>query len=351
MSEPSREPKGAGADWTEERGTSDEGRRRLKRHPEASGTTQRAVGFTQFGGPEVLRIVSLPVPSPGPGEVRVRVAAAAVNPTDLAFRAGGHRSMPAGMQPPYVPGMDLAGTVELAGPDVVGFGPGDRVMAAVTPFRPGGGAQAEYVVVGADALALVPETIDLTAAATLPMNALTVQAALDGLALRPGQTLAITGAAGAVGGYAIQLSRVAGLRTIADASPTDKDLVSGLGADVVVPRGPDVADRIREVCPEGVDALLDAALMGPPALPAVRDGGQLMAVRPFAGQTERDITVSLVMVSHHLHEAGTLTRLASLAEDGTVSLRVADVLPAERAADAHRRFEAGGVRGRLVLEF
>jgi len=69
----------------------------------------RAVGFTEFGGPQVLHLVRLPVPAPGPGQVRVRVAAAAVNPTDLAFRSGGHRSMPAGVQPPYVPGMDLAG--------------------------------------------------------------------------------------------------------------------------------------------------------------------------------------------------------------------------------------------------
>ena len=74
----------------------------------------RAVGFTEFGEPEVLGIVTLPVPSPGPGQVRVRVAAAAVNPTDLAFRSGAHRSMPAGVVPPYVPGMDLAGVIDAA---------------------------------------------------------------------------------------------------------------------------------------------------------------------------------------------------------------------------------------------
>jgi len=100
-----------------------------------------------------------------------------------------------------------------------------------------------------------------------------------------------------------------------------------------------------------VDALLDAALLGPPVLAAIRDGGQLMAVRPFAGETERGIAVSLVLVSRHLHEAGTLARLAEQAATGTLSLRAADVLPAERAADAHRRLEAGGVRGRLVLRF
>jgi NADPH:quinone reductase len=311
----------------------------------------RAVGFTEFGGPEVLGIVWLPVPAPGPGQVRVRVAAAAVNPTDLAFRSGAHRSMPPGVVPPYVPGMDLAGVVDLAGGDAPGWLPGERVMAAVSPWAPGGGAQAEYVLVDGDALARIPEEIGLAAAATLPMNALTVRAALDELALRPGQTLAVTGAAGAVGGYAIQLGRAEGLRIIADASPADSDLVSRLGAHVVVPRGPGVAARIRQVCPDGVDALLDAALLGPPMLAAIRDGGQLMAVRPFGGETERGISVSLVLVSRHLHEAGTLARLAGLATTGTLTLRVADVLPAERAADAHRRLEAGGVRGRLVLTF
>jgi len=102
----------------------------------------RAVGFSEFGGPEVLGLVTLPVPSPGPGEVRVRVAAAAVNPTDLAFRAGAHRSMPSGVVPPYVPGMDLAGVVDVAGPGAdAAWEPGDRVMAAVSPWGPGGGAQ------------------------------------------------------------------------------------------------------------------------------------------------------------------------------------------------------------------
>jgi NADPH:quinone reductase-like Zn-dependent oxidoreductase len=302
----------------------------------------------------VLGLVSLPVPEPGPGEVRVRVAAAAVNPTDLAFRSGGHRSMPDGMSPPYVPGMDLAGVVDAVGADAAAqWAPGDRVMAAVSPWAAGGGAQAEFVVVAADALARVPGPISLEAAATLPMNALTVRAALDELALRPGQALGVTGAAGAVGGYAIQLARAEGLRVIADASPADEDLVAGLGADVVVPRGPGVAARMRRVLPDGVDALLDAAVMGSAVLPAVRDGGRVIAVRPYAGSGsgERGITVSLVLVFRHLHEGGTLARLAGLADKGVLSLRVADVLPAARADEAHRRFEAHGVRGRLVLTF
>jgi NADPH2:quinone reductase len=310
----------------------------------------RAVGFTEFGGPEVLGIVPLPIPSPGPGQVRVRVAAAAVNPTDLAFRAGAHRSMPAGIQPPYVPGMDLAGVIDAANA-AGGWRAGDQVMAAVSPWVPGGGAQAEYVVVAADALARIPAEIGLHAAAALPMNALTVRAALDELALHPGQTLGITGAAGVVGGYAMQLGRAEGLRIVADAGAADEALVRGLGADVVVARGPDVAARMRQAVPGGVDALLDAAVMGAPVLAAVRDGGQVIAVRSFAGQAERGITVSQVLVSHHLHEADRLARLAEQAARGVLTPRVADVLPAERVAQAHRRLAAHGVRGRLILAF
>jgi NADPH:quinone reductase len=309
----------------------------------------RAVGITRFGGPEVLEIVERPVPEPGQGEVRIRVAAATVNPTDTVLRSGRHGAPP-GLEPPYVPGMELAGTIDAA-PAGTGFRPGDRVMAIVSPRSAGGGAQAEYVVVPADSVAAVPDGIGLIEAATLPMNGLTVRRALDLLGLGPGETLAVTGAAGAVGGYSIQLGKVAGLRVIADAYPKDSELVSGLGADVVVPRGDDVAAAIRLATGAGADALVDAAVMGELVLPAVRDGGQIAAVRPFRGEAERSITVTLVLVGDYLHAADKLAGLAGLAAAGRVTLRVARTLPAERAAEAHRLLEAGGVRGRLVLTF
>ncbi|MBO0837311.1 MAG: NADP-dependent oxidoreductase [Actinobacteria bacterium] len=313
----------------------------------------RAVGLTEFGDASVLKIVTLPVPDPGPGQVRVHVAAAAVNPTDTGFRAGfrGGRGLPEGLKPPYVPGMDLAGVIDALGPDVSGWAAGDRVMAAVSPWEPGGGAQAEYRVVGADQLARVPDGISLTAAATLPMNGMTTRTALDMLALPAGSVLAVTGAAGAVGGYAIQLGRHDGLQVVADAAPADEELVRGLGATHVVPRGDGFAAAVRSLYPSGADGLIDAALMGPPALAAIKDGGELIAVRPFQGETERGITISLVMVGEHLHEGTRVAELAGLAAKGTLTLRVAELIPAERAADAHRKLEAGGVRGRLVLTF
>ena len=309
----------------------------------------RAVGITRFGGPEVLRIVERPVPEPGPGEVRIRVAAATVNPTDTVLRSGRHGA-PDGLEPPYVPGMELAGTIDVA-PAGPGLRPGDRVMAIVSPRTARGGAQAEQVVVSADSVVAVPGGISLTEAATLPMNGLTARLALDLLGLSPGETLAVTGAAGAVGGYTIQLAKMAGLRVIADAWPKDSELVRGLGADVVVPRGEEVATAIRLATGDGADALVDAAVMGPLVLAAVRDGGQLAALRSFRGETERSVKIIPIWVGDYLHEQDKLAGLAALAADGRVTLRVARTLPAELAAEAHRRLEAGGVRGRLVLTF
>jgi len=309
----------------------------------------RAVGITEFGGPEVLQIVEKPVPEPGPGEVRIRVAAATVNPADTVLRSGRH-GPPEGLEPPYVPGMELAGTVDVA-PDGSGFGPGDRVMAIASPRTARGGAQAELVVVPADSVVAVPDGISLIEAATLPMNGLTARLALDLLGLSPGETLAVTGAAGAVGGYTIQLAKLAGLRVIADAWPKDSELVRGLGADVVVPRGEEVATAIRLATGDGADALVDAAVMGPLVLAAVRDGGQLAALRSFRGETERSVKIIPIWVGDYLHEQDKLAGLAALAADGRVTLRVARTLPAELAAEAHRRLEAGGVRGRLVLTF
>src|SRR5690349_19836912 len=181
-------------------------------------TDMRAVACTEFGDPSVLGIVTVPKPSPGPGQVLVRVAAATVNPTDLGFRLGG-RALPPGVTPPYIPGMDLAGVVAAVVPDVTAWQPGDQVVAAVSPWGPGGGAQRECRVVEADQLARVRDGWKLPDAATLRMHGLTVRAALDLPALPPGANLAVTGSAGIVGQYAIQLGRHEGLTMIGDAKP------------------------------------------------------------------------------------------------------------------------------------
>jgi NADPH:quinone reductase-like Zn-dependent oxidoreductase len=238
------------------------------------------------------------------------------------------------------------------GPDVAGWHVGDRVMAAVSPAVLGGGAQAEYVAVAADALARVPDGWSLAEAATLPMNGLTVRAALDLLALPPGATLAVTGSAGIVGQYAIQLGRHEGLTVIGDSAPAEIELIESFGAHRVVPRGEGTAPAIRQLYPDGVDAVIDAALLGPEVIGAIRDGGQLLAVRPYqGGDPERGIAIHVVLVANHLHEGHRIADLAELVTKGVLTLRVAEALPADRAAEAHGRLAAGGVRGRLVLTF
>ena len=230
-------------------------------------------------------------------------------------------------------------------------------MAAVSPMEPGGGAQAEYRVVAADQLAKVPDGWSLTrGGGTLPMNGMTVRTALDMLALPPGSTLAVTGSAGIVGQYAIQLGLHAGLTVIGDAEPEpDEELCQSFGARRVVPRGEAMAAAVRELYPDGVDAVLDAALLGPAILPAVRDGGQLLAVRPLPGaedgKAERDIAVPWSSSASTCTRATGIAELADLVDKGVLTLRVAEVLPASQAAEAHRRLAAGGVRGRLVLTF
>src|SRR2546422_6068230 len=224
----------------------------------------RAVTFSRFGGPEVLEVSQLPEPQPGPGEVRIRVAAATVNPTDISFRAGRQQTTAQlaqmGVLPPYIPGMELAGVVDAVG-EGTDWHTGDRVMAIVNPRRPGGGAQAELVVVPATSVARVPEGTSLEAAATLPMNGLTGRLALDRPAVKRGQTLGVTGAAGAVGGYAVELGVNDGLRVIAVARPQDEALVRGFGAAVFIPRSDGAMQAMRDAAPGGVDGLIDGALL------------------------------------------------------------------------------------------
>jgi len=305
------------------------------------------------GGPEALRVGERPVRDPGPGEVRVRVSAATVNPADIAVRTlGPGFGLPGQASPPWTPGMEAAGVVESAG-DGVALTPGTRVAFVVGPDRPDGGAQAELVIVPAASAAPVPARLSDAEAATVPMNGLTARLALDRLGLRPGQLLGVTGGAGAVGGYVLQLARLAGLRTIADAAPQDRDLVAGLGAGTVVPRGADVAAAFRAEAPEGVDGLVDAAVLDGAVLAAIRDAGALVTLRRWTGPSpaERGIRVEPVFVLSYAHETTLIAQLLELAAEGKLAPRVARELPVAQVADAHRALAAGGVRGRLVLRF
>lgn len=311
----------------------------------------RAVGVVQYGGPEVLQVVELSEPHAGAGEVRIRVRAAAVNPTDTYVRNGDRAAAQQKVPGPYVPGMDAAGVLDEIGPGVqTDLAIGDAVMAIVVPEGTHG-AYCELLVVPVGSVARAPAGTTHAEACTLPMNGLTARLSLDQLALSPGATLAVTGAAGAYGGYMVQLAKAEGLTVVADSSEADEALVRSLGADMVVRRGADVADRIRQLFPDGVDALADGSVQRAQVLPAVRDGGRFVSVRGWDGPSERGITLLSTWVREYAQEGAKLDRLRQQAEEGRLSLRVARVLPADQAGEAHRLLEAGGVRGRLVIEF
>jgi NADPH2:quinone reductase len=141
------------------------------------------------------------------------------------------------------------------------------------------------------------------------------------------------------------------LVVIADASEKDERLVKSLGADIVVRRGDDVATRIREHFPDGVDGLADGAVLNDLVIPAVRDRGAFTSVRGFQGEAQRGIRFSRTFVMNYDGEFDKLDRLRQQVENGTLSLRLAATYPKEQASAAHERFEAGGTRGRLVIEF
>jgi NADPH:quinone reductase-like Zn-dependent oxidoreductase len=247
--------------------------------------------------------------------------------------------------------MDAAGVLDEIGEGVdTDLAIGDAVMAIVVPTG-AHGAYTESLVVPAASVARAPAGASHAEASTLPMNALTARMSLDQLDLRPGQTLAVTGAAGCYGGYMVQLGKADGLTVIADASEADEELVAGLGADVVVRRGVDVAERILAEVPGGVDGLADGAVQNELVVPAVRDGGRFVSVRGWKGVSGRDITFMVTWVREYAHEQAKLDVLRQQVEDGQVTLRVARTFPAEEASEAHRLLEAGGMRGRLVIEF
>lgn len=308
----------------------------------------RAVGIPTPGGPEVLEVIDRAVREPGEGEVRIAVAAAAVNPTDIGLRAMGTD----GLQAPWTPGMDAAGTIESVGAGVDRLAVGDTVMAAVSPRRPEGGAQAALLVVPAASVVPIPDGASVQQAATLPMNGLTALRGLEMLGLGAGETLAVSGGAGMLGSYVIALAREQGLRVIADAKPGEEDVVRGFGADVVVARSEDFAAAVRAVEPDGVAGVYDTALLNEACFGAIRDGGGLVVVRGWpGGDAPRGIAVHPVMVRDVLERTEWLQDLRRLAGEGRLKLRVAGTYPPEQAAEAHRLMDAGGLRGRALITF
>ena len=311
----------------------------------------RAVTFEQFGAPEVLHVGTMPDPHPKAGEVVIQVAASTVNPTDTLMRAGKQSALMDDLKPPFIAGMEFAGHVHMLGEAVEGLSVGEPVMGVVNPRRSAGGAHAEFICVPAASVAPLRASADLTEAATIPMNGLTALIVMESLEPLLGDTVLVTGAAGAVGGYVIQLAKSAGFRVLADAKTDDVELVRRLGAEIIVPRGDGFAAAVTQACPDGVDAVVDCALLGDRVSSLVRKGGIAISLRRANAIRDSRLRTAYVSVTDRMTDAKALARLSELFSSGILSPRVAMRLPMSEAPQAHKLVEQGGVRGRVVLTF
>lgn len=306
----------------------------------------RAISQEVLGGPEVLSVVDLPVPALGPSEVLVRVHAAGVNPTDWLHRNTG---LYLG-KPPFVVGWDVSGVVEAVGAGVTIRKPGDEVFGMLDYPR-GAGGYAEYAAVPARNVVPKPATLDHVHAAALPVVGLTAwQALVETADVQPGQRVLIHAAAGGVGHVAVQIAKARGAYVIGTASAAKHAFVRSLGADEVIDyTTADFAETLRDI-----DVVLDTvgAEYGTRSLRTMRRGGVLVAI-VFAGREQvRALGAKLgIRVEHLTVEAdhAGMKALADLVERGLLRVQIDDVVPLEKAGEAHRRAEGGRTMGKVVL--
>jgi NADPH:quinone reductase-like Zn-dependent oxidoreductase len=286
--------------------------------------------------------------------VRVKVRAAGINPVDEMVRAGDFAAWFGQTPPPFVPGMEIAGTIDEIGDDIdpaFGVGLGQNVVGVVNNFGSYGG-YSEYVCLPAASVIPMPTGATFPEAASFLMNALTARNALDNLKLPKGSTVLVTGAAGAVGAYTVALAHDEGLRVVAVASPEDEDFLHTQGASVFVPRSDELVQCIREQVPKGVDAVVDTARLLTQITPAVRDEGIVIVLRPVEDKAlERGIRTKFVNVRDRATDHAAITRIGQQVSSGLLPMRVAAVFPASEAVAAHRRLAEGHLRGRIVLDF
>ncbi|GAB48183.1 putative oxidoreductase [Mobilicoccus pelagius NBRC 104925] len=304
--------------------------------------TMRAVTYERYGDPEVLSVTEMPRPKVGPGEILVRVRSASVNPVDWKIMAGGLDAMMDAIFP-VVPGWDVAGVVEEVGIDAPEFAAGDEVIAYARKDVVHGGTFAEFVTVPVRCAARRPASASWNEAAGLPLAGLTAYQVLTRLGVEKGSTVLVHGASGGVGRMGVQIARDLGARVIGTASEKNHDMLRELGAEPVT-YGDGLADRVKELAPEGVDVVADfvggvvdvttavlaeggrhGSIADPDVLKA---GGQWMWVRP---------------------DADDLAHLSQMVDDGRLRVDVAETFPFEKARDAFDLSREGHTSGKIVV--
>jgi len=312
----------------------------------------RQVVITEFGEPSVLDVVEASAPQPAEGEVLVAVHSAGVNPIDYKTRSGqGFVASVIRDRLPWVPGFEVAGTIEALGDGVNGWQVGDPVVGMIGFPRAGGG-YAEKALVRDEELCRVPDGLPLDEVGGVPLAALTAwQGLFIHLALQPDQKVLILGGAGGVGHFAVQFAAQHGAHVMTSGSGANEDFLHQLGADDVI--NYEVED-VHDVC-YGLDAVLDlvGGEAGKAALSTLGEHGKLVtaptvtadAIREAAG--ERGLQAAGYVVEPDTEQ---LDEILALLGRGDVNLHISAAYPLADAPAAHRRQEEGHVRGKLILQ-
>ena len=313
--------------------------------------------FSDFGGPEVLRVEERPTPTPGPGQVRIRVAAAGVNRADVLQRQG-HYPPPEGV--PAWPGLEVSGVIDTVGPGVASLAAGDEVCALLA-----GGGYAQWCIADAGLVLPIPAGVGLVEAAALVEASCTVWSNLRFAGARPGDSVLIHGGSGGIGSLGIQIAKAAGLHVLATArGPERAAECARLGADVAIDY---IEDEFEEIAAAegGVDVILDilGAVYLERNIAALAPGGRLI-VLGLQGGSHAEIDLG-ALTSKRATIAGTTLRSrpldqkeAIIADIGknvwpwiphAVAPVIGAMFPLGDAAAAHRTLESGQVFGKIVL--
>ncbi|WP_037599753.1 NADP-dependent oxidoreductase [Streptacidiphilus rugosus] len=304
----------------------------------------KAITYASYGGPDSLEYGEVSDPKVGPDTALIRVKAAAVNPVDWKIQAGYLDSFLDAVFP-VIPGWDVAGIVERVGVGATEFEPGDEVIGYVREDMVGRGTFAEFVAAPVRTLAHKPTNLTFEESAGIPLAGLTAyQSLVRHLRLQAGETVLVHAAAGGVGQFAVQIARSLGVRVIGTASEANHGFLRELGAEPVS-YGPELADQVRALSPEGVDATLDlfggAGLQASPAL--TKDHQRIVSI---ADAAVLGLGGSYLFVRP---DAADLTALSALAERGVLRVEVAAEFPLEQAAQALRLSMGGHTRGKIII--
>ena len=330
----------------------------------------RAYVLERYGGPEGSRLIDVPAPTPGPGDLLIEVRAAGLNPVDFKFRQGKLRAI---LRPtlPFVLGNELAGEVIAVGRDVKRFRAGDRVFARVAKDR--GGAFAQRACVDQLHAAQMPGNLDFTAAAAVPLAGLTaLQALRDELDVKPGQRVFISGGAGGVGTFAIQIAKWLGAHVTTTASKRGEALVRSLGCDEVIDYtsqtiseagrrfdagfdliGGETLKQMFEIMKPGTRIVSVAGLPEPQT--AIKDLGERRALAALFwvisfGIRSRARRSGVGYRYLFMHPSGgDLARLAELIEQEKLKVIVDKTYPFSNVSEALAYVESGRAKGKVVV--